>query len=209
MFKTVKEEVSDLYIEKKSKFIAYLFPVMNKTQIQEHLQTIKSSHFEATHHCYAYILKDEGQLIYKSNDDGEPSSTAGAPILNVLKKNELENCLGIVVRYFGGIKLGAGGLTRAYTNAIANAMGKARIVTYQTAYVYELTFAYEKKKEVESYLEKYPLKIIKKEYDLKIKYDLLSTSLEIFEQLKQRISFLNVNLCFLNETICIDENSKN
>lgn len=208
MFKSVKEEVCELYIEKKSKFFAYLFPIKSKEDIETILKQIKEKHVEATHHCYAYILKEDNQLLYKANDDGEPSSTAGAPILNVLRKNDLTNCLGVVVRYFGGIKLGAGGLTRAYSNAIANALLKSCIVCYQTAYIYQISFSYERKREVESYLEKFPIKIIKKEYDLKIIYDLEGLSHEIFEELKQRVSFLNVNLCFLNETICIDENSK-
>ena len=131
--KTILEEVVTTLVIEKSKFISYLIPVESKNEANEALEKLRKKHFDATHVCYAYIVNDEVTL-YKSSDDGEPSQTAGAPILNVLRKNELSNVLCAVVRYFGGIKLGAGGLTRAYSNSAIEAVNASTIVTLVDAY---------------------------------------------------------------------------
>lgn len=101
---------------KKSKFVAYLFELESQVDIESNLKMLKKEHKKATHICYAYIYNKECNLV-KANDDGEPSGTAGRPILNVLEKKNLKNVMVCVVRYFGGIKLGAGGLVRAYTKS--------------------------------------------------------------------------------------------
>lgn len=105
----------------RSRFICYLYPANTADEAAELLKQIKKRHYDATHHCYAYILGETGATA-KNNDDGEPAGTAGAVIYEVLKKNELTNTLAIVVRYFGGIKLGAGGLIRAYGGTVAKAI---------------------------------------------------------------------------------------
>lgn len=101
-------------IEKKSKFLGFVYFVTQKDQIDEILTSMKLEHKKATHFCYAYKISN-GQDVVKFSDDGEPSGTAGRPILNVIEKKNLTNILVVVVRYFGGVKLGAGGLLRAYT----------------------------------------------------------------------------------------------
>ena len=119
--KTILEKTSDILIVEKSKFLTYFYPCDNKKQADSIIEEVSNLHPDATHVCYGYIIFDDS-LIYKSSDDGEPSQTAGAPILNVLKKNGLTNVICLVVRYFGGIKLGAGGLTRAYSNSASNCL---------------------------------------------------------------------------------------
>ena len=104
---------------KKSKFFGYLFDVNSLEEVTKILEKLKKEHKKATHICYAYKIKN-GQEIVKFNDDGEPSGTAGRPILNVIEKKNLQNIMVCVVRYFGGIKLGAGGLVRAYTKCASD-----------------------------------------------------------------------------------------
>ena len=106
---------SILYEEKKSKFYGYMLSCTNEQEIKSNLENLKKEHKKATHICYAYRLKTP--FAEKAVDDGEPSGTAGRPILNVLQKRDLPNVCVFIVRYFGGIKLGAGGLVRAYTKA--------------------------------------------------------------------------------------------
>lgn len=109
---TVKQEDFDQLIIQKSRFIGYVKRVETEEEAQEFIQTIKKKHHDATHNCSAYMVGEHNQ-IQKANDDGEPSGTAGVPILEVLKKQDLKDTVVVVTRYFGGIKLGAGGLIRA------------------------------------------------------------------------------------------------
>ena len=109
------------YIEKKSKFIAHIFNVESEQQVAAVIAEAKKKYWDARHNCYAYILGDKGE-IQRFSDDGEPSGTAGKPILEVLSGNECSNCLCIVTRYFGGVLLGTGGLIRAYTSASKEAL---------------------------------------------------------------------------------------
>lgn len=110
-----------LYEEKKSKFLAFFFEINSREQIDEILKDVRAEHKKATHVCFA-VKYFGSEYVCKCSDDGEPSGTAGRPILNVLEKQGRTNCLLIVVRYFGGIKLGAGGLVRAYTKAAAGVL---------------------------------------------------------------------------------------
>lgn len=117
-FITIKESVQTEIVEKKSKFIANLVPVENVKEAEEIVKKTKKKFFDARHNCIAYRIVENNQMIEKSSDDGEPSGTAGAPMLNILQKNNLANVLVIVTRYFGGILLGTGGLVRAYSDAL-------------------------------------------------------------------------------------------
>lgn len=117
----IKEALSNTIIIEKSRFITYLKPMEKLEDFKTELKEIRKKHYDATHVCYAYII--EGTK--KANDDGEPGGTAGMPILNVLEKRGVENIAAFVVRYFGGIKLGAGGLVRAYGNSVKEALTRA------------------------------------------------------------------------------------
>lgn len=122
--------------EKRSRFIAHLIPVKQIEAVEKQLKALRLEHPDASHHCVAYILGETGD-IQKSDDDGEPSQTAGLPMLDVLRKHDLTNVLCVVVRYYGGVKLGAGGLIRAYAKSTALAI-KAAKLTVPISYL-ELT----------------------------------------------------------------------
>ena len=126
---------------KKSRFISYLIPIQNEEVFQVNLDQIKKEHPKATHHCYAYILEETGQ-IQRMSDDGEPSGTAGIPILEVLKQENLTYLMAVVVRYFGGIKLGAGGLIRAYSSATSQALQISTLVENTNQAIINLNMAY-------------------------------------------------------------------
>ena len=117
-----KNQITNTIIIKKSEFITNLINVTTEDEITTTLKAIKKKYYDATHNCYAYIIGTQADIKYKASDDGEPSKTAGAPILDCLQKNNLTNCLCVVTRYFGGIKLGAGGLTRAYSDSASEAI---------------------------------------------------------------------------------------
>lgn len=139
MFKTIKKEVHVEITEKKSKFICHMYHVESVEEANEILNEMRKKYHDARHNCYAYkIIKDN---ICRSSDDGEPSGTAGIPILNILNGNNLSNILVIVTRYFGGILLGTGGLVRAYSLATTNALENA--ILYEQELGLEATFSVE------------------------------------------------------------------
>lgn len=114
--------------EKRSRFLCYLYPVTARPEALEHLKTLQCAYPDARHHCWAYLIGDPQQPVTQAfNDDGEPSGTAGKPILNVLVQRGAGNCCAVVVRYFGGIKLGAGGLVRAYGGVVSKALDHATL----------------------------------------------------------------------------------
>lgn len=127
-FITIKENVSSEIVEKKSKFIANLFYVESVKEAEEIIKQTNKKYFDARHNCIAYRIVEDEQIVEKSSDNGEPSGTAGAPMLNILQKNNLANVLVIVTRYFGGILLGTGGLVRAYSNSLLQAIENSIIV---------------------------------------------------------------------------------
>lgn len=112
---------------KKSRFLTYLIPIESEADFQEELAAIRKEHYKATHHCQAFILGDDS-MIQRISDDGEPAGTAGVPMLEVLKQENLTYVMAVVVRYFGGVKLGSGGLIRAYSNAVSEALKEATII---------------------------------------------------------------------------------
>ena len=142
-YKTISSENNAELIIKKSKFIAVAKNVENIAQIDELLNEVKKQHLQATHICYGFELITGEQ---KAFDDNEPSGTAGNQILNVIKKQNLKNIIIIVIRYFGGIKLGAGGLTRAYGKVAGASLKEAQIVNYVKKNLYKFTLSYDESK---------------------------------------------------------------
>ena len=126
-FKTIINNAEAEIVERRSKFIANIYYVKSLEEVEEKLKAIKKKYFDSRHNCYAYRIEDEDTIIERASDDGEPSGTAGAPILNILNKMELMNVLVIVTRYFGGILLGTGGLVKAYSQATQNGYRKCKI----------------------------------------------------------------------------------
>ena len=136
-----KQETSEL-VEKKSKFIANIFYVSTTLEAEEKLEQIRKKYYDARHNCYAYRVIEDGNIIDRSSDDGEPSGTAGAPMLNILKKENLCNVLVVVTRYFGGILLGTGGLVRAYSQSTQDVIEKSVVILKQEGYVATLEVEY-------------------------------------------------------------------
>lgn len=126
-YKTVEKEANDFFIEKKSKFIGYAKPVKTQEEAVEFISEIKSKHWDATHNVYAYVLRENN--IQRYSDDGEPSGTAGVPVLDVMLKESLVDVCVVATRYFGGTLLGAGGLVRAYSHTSKIALDAAGIIT--------------------------------------------------------------------------------
>jgi uncharacterized YigZ family protein len=140
-YKTIASKSEGLFKDKGSKFIAYAFPVTMEDEIKELLSRVKKEHHSARHHCYAWRL-GTGEPAFRMNDDGEPSSTAGKPILGQLIHFDVTNVLLVVVRYFGGTLLGTGGLINAYRSAAADALGNAEIITIIIEKKFRLKFSY-------------------------------------------------------------------
>lgn len=127
VFKTIVAPSEGTYSEKRSKFLSFAYPVQTKEEVKELIDELRKQYYDSRHVCYAYMLGFDG-TDFRANDDGEPSSTAGRPILGQIRSNELTNVLVVVVRYFGGIELGTGGLIVAYKAAAAEALAAAEIV---------------------------------------------------------------------------------
>src|SRR5690625_91413 len=125
----------------KSRFIGYVKRVETEEEAQVFIQSIRKKHFDATHNCFAYMIGENDQ-IQKANDDGEPSGTAGIPILEVLKRQKLKNTAVVITRYFGGVKLGAGGLIRAYSRATVEAIKATGVVKRQLMQTFKVTVDY-------------------------------------------------------------------
>ena len=170
MYKTIgNDKVVGEIVEKKSKFIATLFYVNNEEQAQEIIKATKKQYFDARHNCYAYRIVTNERVIERQSDDGEPSGTAGAPLLNILQKNNLGNVLVIVTRYFGGILLGTGGLVRAYSSAAMDAINKATITTEVLGIQVELEIEYPEFEKLKYYAEKNKIQIVDTIYENTIK----------------------------------------
>ena len=157
-----KENINEIVIN-KSRFICILTPINNKEEIKEKIEHYKNIYKGATHYCNAYIIDS----YMKCDDDGEPSKTAGMPILNVLKNNELNHILCLVIRYFGGIKLGAGGLVRAYSKSVTEGLKNTNIINLIEGYYIEITFNYDDIKLIDTTLKNID---VKKEFNEKILY---------------------------------------
>lgn len=195
--KTIKKAVQSEINVKKSQFICSLFPTNTKAESKEIIQKINQQYSDATHNCTAYIVTDgEG-----FDDDGEPGGTAGKPMINVLRKNELHNVTAIVTRYFGGIKLGAGGLVRAYSKSVMEAVGEAEILEIEEYDVYTITFEYSEIKTADTEVRNNNLEVIDKQYSDKVSYDVVSKDardiLKIFEKYSEKISVDFKNKQFL------------
>ena len=146
-YKTIAKPAEGSYSEKRSKFLAYAFPVQNEQEVKARLAEIQKKHWDARHHCYAYILGAHKDA-YRMNDNGEPSGTAGRPIYGQLQSKDLTNTLVIVVRYFGGIKLGVSGLQNAYKVAAREALDAAVIEERTVQETYRVTFEYVKMNDI-------------------------------------------------------------
>lgn len=178
---TISQDGQNQIEIKKSKFICHLFRIDNEEQAREYINQIKKEHYKANHNCSAYLLGENFE-IQRSSDDGEPSGTAGVPILEVLKKNELQNTLAVVTRYFGGIKLGAGGLIRAYSTSVSEALDKIGIVEGKLQQILAITISYPQLGKLQNYLENEQITIQEINYleNITVKVAIDITEIDIF-----------------------------
>ena len=162
MKKLVSSE-EGIYIEKKSKFICHLFTVTSADEVTEIIKAEKKKYYDAKHHCYAYVMGDDGSDI-KCSDDGEPSGTAGRPMLDILQKEGLTDILCVVTRYFGGTLLGTGGLVRAYSAALKDAIDKSTFKNETEAVIVKYKYGYNFDARISSYLRDKDIKVLDSEY---------------------------------------------
>ena len=167
-YKEVKNPSTGIYKEKESKFIAYAYPVYSEEEVKEKLEEVKKLEHSARHHCYAYILNPD-KSAQRANDDREPSSTAGKPILGQILSNNLTNILIVVVRYFGGVKLGVPGLIRSYKTAAAAAIANATILSKKIKEHYEVSFKYPQMNDVMRLVKEYDLEVVNTDFQIDCK----------------------------------------
>lgn len=163
-YRTIAKESEGLYKEKGSRFIALAYPVCTEEEVKQHVAEVKKKYYDARHHCYAYIL-GPNKDAYRMNDDGEPSGTAGRPIHGQLLSNDLTDTLIIVIRYFGGIKLGVSGLINAYKTAAKDAIDNNTIVERFVEEDYEIHFPPLGMNKVMQLLKRDTVKITDQQYD--------------------------------------------
>lgn len=192
--KSINKNVVNEIIINKSRFITKLIKINNEDEIKIKLDYIKKEYKGATHYCYAYITGNTKRF----NDDGEPGGTAGMPILNVLENNNLTNILCVVIRYFGGIKLGAGGLVRAYTKTVTEALNNTKIIDLADGFSVRLEFDYNKIKIIDNILK--DIKINYKEYDENIIYEFLIEKNK-FNGIKKELENNSINLKIIDSIL--------
>ena len=188
-FKTIKTGGEGYYTDKRSKFLAFAHHVSTVDEIKDLLAGYRKKYYDARHVCYAYMLGPE-RIDFRANDDGEPSSTAGKPILGQINSNELTDILIVVVRYYGGVNLGTSGLIVAYREAAADAIAHAEIETRQIEEVITYTFAYPLMNEVMRIVKEMQPRIISQTYDNTCEIRLSIRKSEA-EQLRNRLSKLS------------------
>lgn len=163
-YTTIRQATEGLFKDRGSKFLAFTYPLSNEQEVKKYLDLLRSLHPKANHHCYAYRLgTDRNQ--FRVNDDGEPSGSAGRPILNVLLSKDVTNILVVVVRYFGGTLLGVPGLINAYKSATVEALANAELIQKTVNDVYEISFDFEAMNDVMRVVKEFNLKISNQTYD--------------------------------------------
>lgn len=178
LHKTIQDEIITEQEISKSKFLTYLAPVEDEEAAKEYLRHIKKIHPKATHHCSAYVVGE----IERSNDDGEPASSAGLPMLQVLRGHDLQNVIAVVVRYYGGTKLGVGGLIRAYGSSVTLGIEEAKILVPKLVHTVMISFPYEHINAVETLCEGVA-EIVERDYDAQVHYTVKVENLESLDDL--------------------------
>lgn len=189
-FLTISNSTEGLYKEKGSKFIAIAHPVTSVEAVKEKLETLRKEYYDARHHCYAYVLGHAGDQT-RANDDGEPNHSAGDPILGQIKSKNLTNTLVVVIRYFGGTKLGVSGLINAYKTATAEALEEAEIVKREITETVILRFPYDEMNAVMKLVKDLDLNIKGQDYD--------TGCVMTLEVIVSKLDVMNRKLTLLND----------
>ncbi len=197
-FVTIKNNVQSELIVKKSRFICNIIKINSKKDAEEKIITIKKKYYDAKHNCIAYRVIEEDKIEERFSDDGEPSGTAGAPILNILQKNNLANVLVVVTRYFGGILLGTGGLVRAYSDSTLETLENAEFVQKCVGIELEAKFDYSNLDVFKYYCRKNNINIVDLEFSynivckIQIEEDKMDNLLRDFEQKNINLTYLKI-----------------
>ena len=201
MFKTIKESVSAEIVEKKSKFIANVFYIESIEEAEEKIKELNKKYFDARHNCYAYSVYTEDGIINKYSDNGEPSGTAGAPMLNIIKSKELTNILIIVTRYFGGILLGTGGLVRAYSGATQKALENVIEIKKDLGVNAKIIVTYSDIEKLKYYLKQKDIEITKIDYieNIDVYIDINKNKYEEIIKNKNNLNFEILNFEIIEE----------
>jgi uncharacterized YigZ family protein len=181
-YRTIQSATEGEYKEKGSKFLAFAFPVKSEADVKENLALLRKKYFDARHHCYAYVLGAD-KSKFRANDDGEPNHSAGDPILGQIRSKNLTNVLVVVVRYFGGVKLGVGGLISAYKIAAEEALNAATIITEDVTVNYTIEYDYAATPEVMRLVKDFELQIVDQDFSER-------TKMNVKILLKHRDSFI-------------------
>ncbi|MCK4661310.1 MAG: YigZ family protein [Bacteroidales bacterium] len=195
-YKTIEGYSEGLYKEKGSKFFAFAYHVSSEESIKEIQKKLRKKYHDARHHCYAFRLGAE-KNIFRSSDDGEPSNSSGPPILGQIRSFELTNILIVVVRYFGGTKLGIPGLINAYKTAAQDAINNANIITKTNDDIIEISFDYLAMNDVKKIIKDENLNQIKQDFDLKcsIVIGVRKNNSEIIIKKLEKINSVNLKVC--------------
>lgn len=199
MYRTIEQQCEGIYRDKGSKFLAYAYPFTDEGDLKELLSLSKTIHPKARHHCWAYRLSPDRE-VYRINDDGEPSGTAGRPILNTILSYDITNILIVVVRYFGGTLLGVPGLINAYKMSTQDCLENANIVERTVNSVFDITFEYINMNDVMRLIKEYDWNVLAQSFDLscKLRIEIRNRDIEI---LQRRIDELNeVGLTFIEKS---------
>lgn len=189
-FYTIQASAEAEYKEKGSRFLAFAHPVSSEEDVKTLIAEAKKKYFDARHHCYAYVLGVD-KMRYRANDDGEPNHSAGDPILGQIRSKNLTNVLIIVVRYFGGTKLGVGGLITAYKTSAEEALKNAIVVEQQVTQQVMLTFGYDVTPHIMKLIKDFDLKIVQQQFDEVCRME-VEVLVSVYEQFLERARLMNV-----------------
>lgn len=196
-YTVAKPFIGSLYKDKGSKFIGYAFPIISKDEVKPLLDTLKKEHHAARHWCYAWQLGVE-KISYRANDDGEPGNSAGKPIYGQIQSKKLTNILVVVVRYYGGINLGVGGLIQAYKTAAYNCLNQADIVKKFLMVNFSLTTDYANLNLAMRFIKEHKLKVISQTMEMTCKFEITVIKSEA-KKIKQLLTSLHgVDFTILN-----------
>lgn len=204
--RTISEENKAEILVKKSKFIANIFYIENEEEANNIIKKIKKDYFDARHNCYAYRISSENNILEKYSDDGEPAGTAGQPILNVIRGNELQNVIIVVTRYFGGILLGTGGLVKAYTESAKKVLEETKIINKQIGKKIKYEILYQDLEKLNYYMRQNKIKIYNSNFleNIEVYVEITDEKAQIIEKNKNDLNFKILNSEIIEEDCYIN-----
>lgn len=188
-YRTIQQPSEGNYKEKGSKFLGFAFPVQSESEVKQKIADLKKQYFDARHHCYAYMLGVD-KMKYRSFDDGEPNHSAGDPILGQIRSKNLTNVLVVVVRYFGGVKLGVGGLISAYKMAAENALNNSTVIEKEVLKKYFILYPYVSTPDVMKLIKQYEVEINSQSFEDDCKLE-VTIPLRLNKEFEEKVLLLN------------------